>query len=403
MSMSLKIESNAEALVQSINDGTVDIHGIRVDVCKNVPLHDISPAMINRLHKTIATDIFDSVGIQTREAAECFSAMIERIASSKLLHHSKLEDCEAMDFIRQSLLKVMRLHTNTGKIVCPPAHIMGCLIAAVAYRNLEPSNEEFFQKNEDLVKVFGELNGIQWLSVAIQVFAEVGSRVFIIELDEACQKPVAKLQNLDGKLCWVVTTRMPQINIFEDILRQVLGPTHETPSPVYPRLEPHDRPLLSVEPDDTPDSPSALNEDDEMEDTAITLRDYTRQMKTPGKRLATPDRAIVKRLRREILKNPDQSQAKDQHVDVEELLRSNLEENIKHAVKEAIADVKQTQEHFDTYSRYKDVWMICVRHQGGVPESLRDLVKHHCTPSQVFHLRELEKEHLAEEQMEVEV
>ncbi|KAF5550153.1 hypothetical protein FPHYL_9475 [Fusarium phyllophilum] len=396
------MDEKAEALAVSINDETVDIHGIGVDVCKNVPHRYISPAMIHRLYKAIAADIFHSVEIQTREAGDCFSAMIERIASSKLLHHSKLEDCEAMDFIRQSLLKVMRLHTNTGKIACPPAHIMGCLIAAIAYRNLEPSNDEFFQKNEDFVKVFGELNGIQWLSVAIQVFAEVGPRVFLIELDEACQKPVAKLQNLGGKLCWVVTTRMPQVNRFEDILRQVLGPTNETPSPVCPRLEPHDRPLLSVEPDDTPNNPSALSEYDEMEDTAITLRDYTQQTKTLGKRLATPDKAIVKRLRPENLKNPDQSQAKDQHVDVEELLRCSLEENIKHAVKEAIADVRQTQEHFDTYSRYKDVWMICVRHQGGVPESLRDLVKHHCTPSQVFHLMELEKEHLAEEEMEVE-
>ncbi|EWG44912.1 hypothetical protein FVEG_05875 [Fusarium verticillioides 7600] len=401
--MSPKMDEKAEAFVSSINDETVDIHGIGVDVCKDVPLRLISPAMIHRLHKAIAADIFHSVEIQKREAGECFSAMIERIASSNLLHHSKLEDCEAMDFIRQSLLKVMRLNTNTGKIVCPPAHVMGCLIAAIAYRNLEPSNEEFFQKNEDLVKVFGELNGIQWLSVAIQVFAEVGPRVFLIELDEACQKPVAKLQNLDGNLCWVVTTRMPQVNRFEDILRQVLGSTHQSPSPVYPKLEPHDRPLLSVEPDDTPNSPIAPSEDDELENTAITLRDYSLQMKTLGKRLATPNRAIVKRRRREILKSPDQPHAKHQHVDVEELLRSNLEENIKHAVKEAIADVRQTQEHFDTYSRYKDLWMICVQHQTGVPESLRDLVKHHCTPSQVFHLTELEKEHLAEEEIEVEV
>ncbi|CCT63611.1 uncharacterized protein FFUJ_05241 [Fusarium fujikuroi IMI 58289] len=392
-----------EALAWSINDETVDVHGIGVDVCRNVPLHHISPAMIHRLHKAIAADIFHSMGIQRSEAGDCFGAMIERITSSRLLHHSKLEDCEAIDFIRQSLIKVIRLHTQTGKIVCPPAHIMGCLIAAIAYRKLQPVNEEFFQNNEDLVKVFGEHNGIQWLSVAIQVFAEVGPRVFIIELDEACLKPVSKLQILDGISSWVVTTRMPQVNRFEGVISQFFGLTHRTPSPVYPKLEPHDRPLLSVEPDDIPNSPISLNEDDEMEDTTITLHDYTRQMNSLGKRLATPDRATVKRIRREILKNPDQSQATDQHVDVEELLRFNLEKNIKHAVKEAIADVRQTQEYFDTYSRYKDVWMICVRQQGGVPESLRDLVKHHCTPSQVFHLLELEKEHLAKEEVEVEV
>ncbi|RKL35808.1 hypothetical protein BFJ72_g8508 [Fusarium proliferatum] len=397
------MDEKAEALALITRDNKIDIHRIGVDVCKNFPLHHIHRAQIRRLYTDITVDICHSVGIQQSEASAYTSAMIERIDHTGLLYPTKLDDYEAMGFIRQSLLKVMRLHTQTGKIVCPPAHVMGCLIAAVAYRRLQPDSEEFFQKNEDLVKVFGELNVIQWLSVAIQVFAEVGSRVFIIELDEACQKPVAKLEQLGGNTCWVVTTKMPQVNRFEDILRQVLDSTYKTPSPVYPKLEPHDRPLLSVEPDDIPNSPISLNEDDEMEDTTITLHDYTRQMNSLGKRLATPDRATVKRIRREILKNPDQSQATDQHVDVEELLRFNLEKNIKHAVKEAIADVRQTQEYFDTYNRYKDVWMICVRQQGRVPESLRDLVKHHCTPSQVFHLLELEKEHLAKEEVEVEV
>ncbi|CVK99299.1 uncharacterized protein FMAN_02154 [Fusarium mangiferae] len=298
--------------------------------------------------------------------------MTERLGHTRLLHHTKLEDYQAMDFIRQNLLKVIRLHTMTSKIVCPPAHVMGCLIAAIAYRKLQPDNEEFFQKNEYLVKVFGELNVTQWLSVAIQVFAEVGSHVFLIELDEACQKPVAKLEQLGGISCWVVTTRMPQVNRFEDILRQVFGPTHKTPRPVYPKLEPYDRPLLSVEPDDIPNSPIALNEDDELEDNNISLRDYTRQMKTLAKRLTTPDRAIAKRARREILKKPHE--VGEQQVD----------------------EASPPKEFFDSYTHLKDVWKTCLKNQVSIPNSLRVLVDHHCTPSQVFHLMELEKEHIAE-------
>ncbi|KAK2690965.1 hypothetical protein QWA68_010801 [Fusarium oxysporum] len=396
------MDRKAIALVLSINEGTADIHGIGVDVCKDVPVHDITPTRMYQFCEAIAADIFHEAGIQKHGAAECFSAMTERIYKGGLLEDSTLERYRGMTFLKHSLLTYMTIQARTEKTVCPPASVMGSIIAAIAYRKLQPATEGFLQQNEDFVKLFGELNAIQWLPVAIQVWSKVKGRAFAIELDENSQKPVAALRKVDGKSLWVVTTRMPDMNRYEDIFRKTFYPAIPKTGPVVPKPEPSDGPLLSIEPNDTSNEPITLSDDDKMEDNAITLRDYTRQMKSLGKRLATPDRAIVKRLRREILKNPDQPQAKEQHVDVEELLRSNLENNIKHAVKEAIANVRQTQEHFDTYGRYKDIWKICLRHHGGIPDSLRDLVTHHCTPSQVFHLTELEKEHLAEMYMEVE-
>ncbi|KAI3575027.1 hypothetical protein IWW34DRAFT_872022 [Fusarium oxysporum f. sp. albedinis] len=400
---SLKMDPKAKALTRYINEGRADIHGIGVDVCKDVPVHDIIPTKMYQFCEAITADIFQGAGIKKHEAAECFDAINERIHNGRLLRDSTLERYGGMNFLRHLALKVTTLQAKTGKTVCAPAHAMGSMIAAIAYRKLRPTSEEFFRQNEDLAKVFGELNGIQWLPVAIQVWAKVKGRAFAIELDENSPKPIARVRKLNGKSLWGVTTRMPDMNRYEDIFRKTFYPAIPESGPAVPKLEPNDDPLQSIEPNDTSNEPITLSDDDEMEDNAITLRDYTRQMKSIGKRLATPDRAIVKRLRREILKNPDQPQAKEQHLDVEELLRSSLENNIKHAVKEAIADVRQTQEHFDTYSRYKDVWKICLRHHGGISESLRELVKHHCTPSQVFHLAELEKEHLAEMEMEAEV
>lgn len=191
--MPLKIESNAESIAPDISQETLDIHRIGVDIYKNVPLRHVVPVTMFQVCEAITTDIFHSVGIQKREASDCFCAMAERIGNTNLLHHSKLENYGALDFIRQSLLKVVRLQAKTGKIVCPPAHIMGCIVAAVAYRKLLPENEGFFHNNKDLVKVFGELNSIQWLSVAVQMWNQVKSKWFIIELDEARQKPVAEL------------------------------------------------------------------------------------------------------------------------------------------------------------------------------------------------------------------
>ncbi|KAL5602433.1 hypothetical protein FOBRF1_009966 [Fusarium oxysporum] len=81
--------------------------------------------------------------------------------------------------------------------------------------------------------------------------------------------------------------------------------------------------------------------DHESEDVAITLKDYTRQMKTLRKRLASPDRAIVKQIRGEIMKGPDQSERKEKEVDFDERLKSSLKNNIDNAVKEVIASVLQ--------------------------------------------------------------
>ncbi|KAG5747293.1 hypothetical protein H9Q69_002495 [Fusarium xylarioides] len=329
--MSLKMESEAESLATKINDETVDICAIGVDVCKNIPFHNIIPASIHRLHQAITTDILRSVGFQRHEAESCFLAICERINSNRPLRYSTLDHFEGMSFLQQHSSKAMILHASTKKIVCPPAHVMGCVIVAVAYRKLHPSNEDFFQENKDFVKVFGELNGIQWLSVAIRVFHKVRACAFTIELDENSEKPVAKVRKVNGESHWVVKTRMPEMNRYESILRNALCPAAQPSGPAIPKLESDDSVLPTVEPNDTTNEPIPLSDDDETEDNAMTLRDYTRQMKILGKRLATPDRAVARRARKEIMKKP--GQVGEQEVE----------------------DIGLPKEYFDSYTHLKDV------------------------------------------------
>ncbi|KAF5723291.1 hypothetical protein FMUND_1925 [Fusarium mundagurra] len=332
--MSLKIEPKAKPLALDIYQETLDIHRIGVDVCKNVPLRHIIPGTMFQLCEAITTDIFHSAGIQKHEAGKCFSAIAQQISNTKLLHHSKLESFKNVDWIRRSLYKVVRLQARTGNIVCPPAPIMGCVIAAIAYRKLQPASEGFFHKNKGLVKVFGELNGIQWLSVAIQVFDKVNSCACIIELDETRQKPLVELRNLEIGPTWVVTTSMPGMNKYENVLRNVLcpgGPAVQPSGPTVPKLEPADNVLPSVESNDTTNEPIPISDDEESEDNTITLRDYTRQMKILAKRLATPDRAVARRARREILKKPDE------------------------VGEQAVKEIGPPKEYFYSYTHLKDV------------------------------------------------
>lgn len=371
------MDPEAAELAQSINDETVDIHAIGVDVYKHFPLPQILPGKIYRLCQAITADILHSAGIQKHEAVECFNAMAERIHKDRLLEDFTLEHYRGMEFVRGHSSRVVRLHASTKRNVSPPAHVMGCMIAAVAYRKLQPGDEEFFEKNKNVVKVFGELNGIQWLSIAAQVWHQVKGHPFIIELDPNNEKPVAKRRQVDGKKQWVVTTRMPDMNKYESIFRNTLSSAVQDSGPMVPKQEPDDNVLPSVEPDDTTNELIPLSDDDETEDNTITLRDYSRQMKTLAKRLTTPDRAIAKRARREILKKPDE--VGEQQVD----------------------EIGPPKEFFDSYTHLKDVWKTCLQNQVSIPNSLRVLVDHHCTPSQVFHLTELEKEYIDEMEMEV--
>jgi len=377
--MPLKIESNEESIAPDISQETLDIHRIGVDICKNIPLRYAVPGTMLQVCEAITTDIFRSVGIQKHEAEECFGAIAQQISHAQVLHHSKLESFRNVDWIRRRLSQVVKLQARTGKIVCPPAHVMGCIVAAVAYRKLLPENEGFFHKNKDLVKVFGELNSIQWLSVAVQMWDQVKSKSFIIEVDEARQKPVAELRKSRGNPLWVVATSMPGMNKYENVLRSVLcpgGPAIQPSGSTVSKLEVDDNALPSIEPNEITNEPISISEDDEMEDDTITLRDYTRQMKNLAKRLATPDRAIARRARKEIMKKPGQVAEQD------------------------LEDICPPKEYFDSYTHLKDVWKTCLQNQVSIPNSLRVLVDHHCTPSQVFHLTELEKEH---DEMEMEV
>ncbi|KAF5628118.1 uncharacterized protein FTJAE_8993 [Fusarium tjaetaba] len=356
--MSLKIESDAEALVQSINDGTVDIHGIGIDVCEDVPVRDIATTSMFQLCEAIATDIFHAAGIHKHDAPESSNSVTTRVHN----HAHRVESHEITGGYREDYLH--------------PSHVMISMIAAIAYRKLRPHTREFFRKNEDLVKVFGELNGIQWLPIAIQVWAKVKSSPFAIELDQNCQKPVAKFQKVNGKSLWIVTTKMPDVNKYEEVFRGVFCPEVSAAGPADPKLEPSEAPLPSIEPNYTPKALITLtDDDDEMEGNAMTLRDYTRHMKILGKRLATPDRAVARRARREILKKPGEVQ------------------------EQQVEEIGPPKEYFDSYTHLKDVWKTCLQNGVSIPNSLRILVDHHCTPSQVFHLTELEKEH----QMEMEV
>ncbi|KAF5697337.1 hypothetical protein FGLOB1_12832 [Fusarium globosum] len=366
-----------EEFALSIKNETVDIHNIGVDVCRNSPLPPIPPAKMHRLCQAITADIFYSAGVQRHEARECFDAMAGRIHKDRLFEDVSLEHYGGINFLKQTLSQCRLFQERTKKHVCIPANAMGSILAAVAYRKLRPSSEAFLRNNQDFVKLFGELNLIQWLPIAIRMWARIKGNLFAIELNERSYKPVVALQKVGGRRLRVVATKMPQMNRFEDIFRKTFSPADSKPGPVVPKLEPDDNVLPSVEPNDISNEPISISDDDEMEENTITLREYTRQMKTLAKRLTTPDRAIARCARREILKKPEE--VGEQQVD----------------------EIGPPKEFFDSYTHLKDVWKTCLQNQVSIPNSLRVLVDHHCTPSQVFHLTELEKEHLAEVGMEV--
>ncbi|KAF5618012.1 hypothetical protein F25303_13133 [Fusarium sp. NRRL 25303] len=366
-----------EALARSINDETVDIHNIGVDVCRNSPLPPIPPAKMHRLCQAITADIFYSAGVQRHEARECFDAMAGCIHKDRLLEDVTLEHYGGINFLKQTLSTCRIFQARTKKPVCIPANAMGSILAAVAYRKHRPSSEAFLRNNQDFVKLFSELNLIQWLPVAIRMWAKIKGNVFAIELNERSYKPVVTLQKVGGRRLRVVTTRMPHMNRYEDIFRKTFSPATSNPDPVVPKLEPDDNVLPSVEPNDISNEAITLSDDDETEEDTITLREYTRQMKTLAKRLTTPDRAIAKRARGDILKKPDE------------------------VGEQEVEEFGPPKEYFDSYTHLKDVWKTCLQNQVSIPNSLRVLVDHHCTPSQVFHLTELEKEHIDEMEMEV--
>ncbi|KAF9768907.1 hypothetical protein IL306_013756 [Fusarium sp. DS 682] len=234
------MDQKATELVNAINEGTADIHNIGVDVCSIVPVQKIQVSRLNYLYERIISDIFYEACLEKDQAKNCFLAILERLFDGKLLWASTLDNYIGLNFIRKGIQKAMTLQSQANEIACAPANILGCAIAAIVYRKLEIDTKNFI-RDEDLVKFFGKLNGIQWLPVAIQVWDKIKGAPFGIQVDRKAKRPIAKKRMIDGGERWVVRTRVPEMNRYENI-----------------------------------------------------FRDYTRQMKSLGKRLASPGRAVVK-------------------------------------------------------------------------------------------------------------
>ncbi|KAF4337317.1 hypothetical protein FBEOM_8830 [Fusarium beomiforme] len=174
----------------------------------------------------------------------------------------------------------MELQTRTNQIVCTPAPTLGSAIAAIIYRKLRPRHEKFseiHEENKALVNFFGWFNGVQWLPIAIQVWKRTRGQPFIIELDESFERPVAKGRGVGDDSYWVVKTRMPDMNKYENTFRNVFDPEGEDLGYMMPKLEIYDEALISIEESDTEilSSPSLnpQNDDREMDGNAISLLD----------------------------------------------------------------------------------------------------------------------------------
>ncbi|KAH6958069.1 hypothetical protein DER45DRAFT_628925 [Fusarium avenaceum] len=348
-------------MVEKINAGlSARQIGIGIDVCLKVPVKDILPDKFNALHESIVAEIFVAAKILPTQARECWSKMIERIINAGILHGERLTGYGGYQTLRTYIIEAMDLHEKTGMPVCIPAPLLASAIAALVFRKLRPYSTKFFRLGTDFLMFFGELNGMQWLPVAIKVWEATKGRAFAIEVDQTVDEPRVRLKHFKGERIWCVTVKKPPPNIYEAEFLRAFGGPNVLPAPSLAGPETGDQPLPSVErPESSPVVPSAQNYQDHLAEDC-TLRDYVNQMKQLGKRLASPERAVVKRLRAGMSALADLADQKDEDmekerraIDVERKFISNLKDTLIPAVKDAIADVSQARDDFAAYNHYK--------------------------------------------------
>ncbi|KAF4999586.1 hypothetical protein FGRMN_2334 [Fusarium graminum] len=359
-------------------NGMGDVHEINQDFYTNemniginasgqVPANLIIPEHTVTPSQTLLTEIFQAVGIQKQHAIECWDMMERTITDCALKSNTFLgQGNRAYRSLRSSMKRALSLQETTDRPVSLPAPNLAVGIAVFYCRKPMPF-EYVSPPQRNFVRVFEEMKVMQWLPVAIKVFEKTKFYPFIIELDQQVEEPIIRQEDWHGDRVWVVRTKRPESNIYEAMIRNAIGITATGSEGMSMVKEPHahDQPLPSIEepgPGDELLPPMEGTEPVAVKPTPVdstnqynnsnTLREYAREMRRLGKRLATPDRETIKRVRKGLRRFADHADRKDNDMESERRL-IEFDRKIMLNSESLLATTPQVQKALDVYGHYK--------------------------------------------------
>ncbi|KAM0239397.1 hypothetical protein ACHAPO_003373 [Fusarium lateritium] len=421
---------NGEEIVRKINAGLspreIDLSVYR---CSAIPANKLLPGKSYALSESIVTEIFRETRIPDDLNTECKDAMAEKIMMRDLLQIMRLQAHPNWKSISNKLSQMRALREFTGMPISLSVPDLALVIAAVVFRKIEPKQIWPLKHMKDFFEFFGDFNGMQWLSIAIQVNSRTKGRPFAIELDQRATEPQVRRDVLiKGKMVSIVGAKKPQTNIYEAAMQAVTRQTTKNDaSSIYGHnLDIKDEPRKSIEDAESGIStsqqllggfrkvefasahlepvppnvkeqgldPESQHEEDretqpDSQLNSDTLRDHARQMKEFGKRLPSPDQKFVRRVRRDIRRFANLADEKENEMALEHSSATSRPSS------SSGFGPDTGSSSIDLFGRYKMLWKGSLRENGSIPESLRELVRHDCDPNQIFYLEETESDFLA--------
>ncbi|KAM0206227.1 hypothetical protein ACHAQD_012493 [Fusarium lateritium] len=345
-------------IVLKINLG-MKVRNVGIDVCPKIPVDELVREKARAFHQGIVAEIFESAGIRKEEARQCWNTMMNRVTNGGFLKATTLENYRGWKSLQANVEATLYLQAKTHHIACVPAPLLASAIAAIDLRKLRPRSGRVSQAHKNFTRMFGDMNVMQWLPIAICVWERTEGRPFVIELDQEARETVIRQEAWDGEQVWIVRTRMPNPNIYEkvfrDAFRDAIGidnPDEEETKPMIVPANVCDRPLLSIENDEPTPSKLTLPSTPDHDVDNETLREYAREMRQLGKRLPSSERATVKRLRRGITKFANHADKKDQDMRSNENARESQRRSIP-SRKPKKTTVPKAKKPLDVYGHYK--------------------------------------------------
>lgn len=167
-----------------------------VDTCPGIPANELAAGATNLLTQSIVAEIFHEAGVQGNQASQCWDEMAEAIRLRKLFQMTALPQHNKWYSIMRNLGTIKHIRNATNKPVGMPAPELAYIIAATIFRKILPGELKDNIHKANFIEFFGELNGIQWLSIAIKVNDKVNGRPFVIELDPEVSQPLVRFETI---------------------------------------------------------------------------------------------------------------------------------------------------------------------------------------------------------------
>ncbi|KAM0442710.1 hypothetical protein ACHAQK_003763 [Fusarium lateritium] len=354
MAPSLDDSDIGSRIVFMINLG-MKVRNVGIDICPKIPVNELIRDKELAFIEGIIAEIFEAAGVWQEQAPHCWDEMVNRVMNGGFLKATTLTNYGGWKSLYTHLEETLALQAKTNNIACLPASFLASATAVVAFRKLRPRSGKVKQPHRDFARMFGDMNVMQWLPIAILVWERTEGRPFVIELDQELSEPVVRQETWDGQKVWIVRARKPDSNIYEAVFRDAIGIDNRDEEETKPMIVPSnacDRPLLSVENDERTPSKLTLPSTPDHDVDNETLREYAREMKQLGKRLPSSERATVKRLRRGITKFADHADKKDQDMRSNENARESQRRSIP-GRKPKKTTVPKAKKPLDVYGHYK--------------------------------------------------